>query len=127
MKQLRFILLLAVLGINTSCYKKLNLEGFDEVQWTNYTSSCDSYRLEIADYIVENQSLLLEGTQNEIESLLGQPEEHELYQRNQKYFHYRLNPPDSCGQYEALSFLSIRFNAIGRANLVQVMLREPNQ
>lgn len=118
---------LAVFTILLSgCYQQLSLEGFVKENWVNYPGDCSEYRLEVADYIVENQSVLLEGTQNEIESLLGQAEEHELYQRNQKFFHYRLTPPDSCGSYEALSYLSIRFNAIGRANLVQVMLREPN-
>ncbi len=125
MKNLRYILIISLL--TTGCYSKLSLEGFNKAKWTDQNTNCSSYRLDIATYIVENQTVLLEGTQNEIESLLGQPEEHELYQRNQKYFHYRLSPPDSCASYEALSFLSIRFNAIGRANLVQVMLREPTQ
>ena len=124
MKPLRVLFLLSFLI--SGCYKQLSMEGFDTEKWASYATDCSSYRLEIADHVVENQSILLEGTQNEIESLLGQAEEHELYQRNQKYFHYRLNPPDSCASYDALSFLSIRFNAIGRANLVQVMLREPS-
>lgn len=124
MKNLIFLMVL-MLFIN-SCYKQLSLEGFDKDKWTQHGADCDTYRLDIADHIVENQSILLEGTQNEIESLLGQAEEHELYERNQKYFHYRLTPPDSCKDYSAISYLSIRFNAIGRANLVQVMLREPS-
>lgn len=117
------ILLLSV--IVTGCYKQLEMEGFDKDQWLN-TDSCSEYRMVISDHIITNQDILLEATQNEVESLLGQAKEHELYERNQKFFHYRLTPPDECGDYEALSYLSIRFNAIGRANLVQIMLREPN-
>lgn len=117
------LLLLSIL-ILSSCYKRLDLEGFDKEQWKNYTTDCSTYRLDIVDHIIANEDLLLEGTQNEIESLLGQAQEHELYERNQKFFHYRLTPADSCGTYEVKSFLSVRFNAIGRANLVQVMLRD---
>lgn len=125
---MKYSLTIILIGLLlTGCYKQLSMEGFEKEKWLDYTENCSSYRLDIADHIVKNQSILLEGTQNEVESLLGQADEHELYERNQKYFHYRLNPPDSCDNYEALSFLSIRFNAIGRTNLVQVMLREPNK
>ncbi|MEM9896436.1 MAG: hypothetical protein AAF789_08705 [Bacteroidota bacterium] len=111
--------------LSSSCYKRLELEGFEKARWVNDYYSCEGYREDIADYLIEKQDVLLEGTQNEVESLLGTPKEHELYNRNQKFFHYRISPPDSCGNLEAVKYLSIRFNGLGRANLVQVMLREP--
>ena len=111
----------------SSCYKQLSMEGFDKEKWLTYGEDCSEYRLNIAPHILENESILLEKTQNEVESLLGRAEEHELYNRNQKYFHYRLTPSDSCESYETLTFLSVRFNAIGRANLVQMMLRDVDQ
>ena len=108
----------------TSCYQQLSLEGFDKELWEQNKSACNDYRLRTVDHILENESVLLEKTQNEVESLLGQADEHELYERNQKFFHYRLTPPDSCGTYQVKTYLSVRFNAIGRANLVQKMLRD---
>lgn len=120
----KFLSLLILLTLS-SCYKTLTIDGFDKEKWANADEDCSNYRLEITDLIIENQDVILEGTQNEVESLLGKAREHELYDRNQKFFHYRLTPPDTCGNYETIEFLSIRFNAIGRANLVQVMLREP--
>lgn len=122
MNRLLAILLLISLS---SCYKTLTMDGFDKEQWANADQDCSTYRLDVIDLIIEKQDVILEATQNEVESLLGKAKEHELYQRNQKFFHYRLTPPDSCGEYETIEYLSIRFNAIGRANLVQVMLREP--
>jgi len=122
MKKLLTILLLVSL---TSCYKTLTINGFDKEQWASTGQNCSTYRLDIVDLIIEKQAVILEGTQNEVESLLGKAREHELYERNQKFFHYRLTPPDTCGEYETIRYLSIRFNAIGKANLVQVMLREP--
>ena len=109
-----------------ACYKQISLDGFNKEKWVSSEQKCDNYRLDIVDYIVKNQEVLLQATQNEVESLLGKASEHELYQRNQKFFHYRLSPPLHCGDYKAVAFLSIRFNAIGRANLIQVMLREPS-
>ena len=122
MKKITFILLIISIS---SCYSSITMDGFDKEQWVTYEEDCSTYRLDVSDLIVEQQDVILKGTQNEIESLLGKPSEHELYNRNQKFFHYRLTPPDECGAYETVQYLSIRFNAIGRANLVQVMLREP--
>lgn len=113
-----------VLIIFSSCYKQLKMEGFDKSEWVKYQKECTDYRLTIVDHIIENQSVLLEGNQNNVESLLGKADEHELYNRNQKFFHYKLNPSKECGHYEVDSFLSIRFNAIGRANLIEVTQRE---
>lgn len=122
MKNILFLLVFVFLS---SCYNSLSIEGFDKDQWLNYEKNCSTYRLEKAQLIIDNQEVLLKGTQNEVESLLGKAGEHELYERNQKFFHYRLTPPDSCGDSETIQYLSIRFNAIGRANLVQIMLRNP--
>ena len=121
MKNSLFIFGLLLLS---SCYKTLTIDGFDKERWVNYKSDCSTYRLDISDLIIKNQDILLKGTQNEVESLLGKAGEHELYERNQKFFHYRLTPPDTCDRYETVKYLSVRFNAIGRVNLVQVMLRE---
>ena len=120
----KFLTLLFLLSLS-SCYKTLSIDGFDKERWVDADEGCSTYRQEIVDLIIENQDVILEGTQNEVESLLGKAKAHELSDRNQKFFHYRLTPPDTCGNYETIEFLSIRFNAIGRANLVQVMLREP--
>lgn len=115
---------LFLLLVLSSCYKTLSLEGFDKEKWNKGVTECNTYRLEIAPLLMEKQDVILEGTQNEVESLLGQASEHELYQRNQKFFHYRLTPNDDCGDFKNVEFLSIRFNAIGRANEVQVVVRD---
>ncbi|GAB4245423.1 MAG: hypothetical protein Tsb0034_23910 [Ekhidna sp.] len=122
MKKTGYLLVLLLLS---GCYKQLSLEGFDKEKWVQ-TDECSGYRLEVVDHLIANKEILLEGTQNEVESLLGKATEHELYDRNQKFFHYRLTPADGCGDHEVITYLSIRFNAIGRANLVQKMLRDVN-
>ncbi|MEQ9007871.1 MAG: hypothetical protein RLP12_08310, partial [Ekhidna sp.] len=91
MKKITFILLIISIS---SCYSSITMDGFDKEQWVTYEEDCSTYRLDISDLIIEQQDVILKGTQNEIESLLGKPSEHELYNRNQKFFHYRLTPPD---------------------------------
>ncbi len=121
MKSIFQILVLVMLS---SCYKTLEINDFDKNEWVSFKTNCTEYRLQKINLITENRQLLLESTQNEIESLLGSPEEHELYGRNQKFFHYRLTPPDTCvNSTDPVKFLSVRFNALGRANEVQVMTR----
>lgn len=118
-------LLLITVFMLSSCYKTLELDGFDTPQWKEAGKECSEYRLTSVDMLIENQALILESTQNEVESLLGAADEHELYARNQKFFHYRLTPADSCEfKSNSLKFLSVRFNAIGLASDVQVMIRE---
>lgn len=122
---MRTILFLICACVLSSCYKTLKLEGFDTNSWKAASKECSAYRLTSVDLIMSNQDLILESTQNEVESLLGSPDEHELYARNQKFFHYRLSKADSCDRSnESLRFLSVRFNAIGLASDVQVMVRE---
>lgn len=118
---MRTILIIWSLLLLSSCYKTLSLDGFDKQKWKTYRKECSSYRLTSSPLLLKNESLILEATQNEVESLLGAADEHELYERNQKFFHYYLTPDDSCGFVETKKVLSIRFNAIGRANDIQII------
>ena len=119
MRTFSYLIILCTLS---GCYKTLSLEGFNKKQWVN-PDPCETYRLEIVDHLMKNQEVLLESSQNEVESLLGKANEHELYKRSQKFFHYRLSPEDSCHQ-GPVKYLSIRFNAIGNANDIQVTVRD---
>ncbi len=100
------------------------MDGLDKTEWISFKTTCTEYRLEKTDLIIKNRDELMGSTQNEIESLLGAPEEHELYERNQKFFHYRLTPADTCTNTTSpIKFLSIRFNAVGKTNDLQLMTR----
>lgn len=110
--------------ITSACYQQVTLDGFDKEKWVKNANRCDNYRLDMSTLLLENKDILLEKTQNEVESLLGKAAEHELYQRNQKYFHYRLTPPGHCGNQAVRAYLSIRFNALGRSNLIEMTYRE---
>ena len=120
MKWKSLLLMVIIVG----CYQQLAIEGIEKKAWMQ--SDCDGYRTSKIDLLINNKEILLNATQNEIESLLGAADEHELYKRNQKYFHYRISSPKTCeGQKASISkYLSIRFNALGNANEVLINYRE---
>ncbi len=121
---MKYFLITLTLVTCSSCYKTLTLEGFEKSKWESFNQECSEYRLKKTEFLLDNRNIFLRATQNEIESLLGIADEHELYERNQKFFHYRLTPHDSCVYYETTKFLSIRFSAIGKASDVHIMIRK---
>lgn len=72
----------------------------------------------MAQFIIENQDKLLGEGQAEVKGLLGQPDEHELYRRNQKFFYYDLTPTKDICQYRRLS---IRFDALDRVKELMII------
>lgn len=106
------------------CQQKRSLQELDPIKWKTFNTECTTYRMLIVDYILQNKDILLGANQNEIEKWLGTATEHELYERNQKFFHYRLTPNDSCGSFMQKKYLSIRFNAMNKANNVYIVIRE---
>ena len=65
---------------------------------------------------MEGQSKkLLSLSQQEVISLLGKPDENELYKRNQKFYYYFVQPSAACTNANTQNpkKLVIRFNAWG--------------
>lgn len=109
------ILLMSI--ILTSCYQTPQIEGFDQSAWEK-PISCQDHRLTEGKILLANETTLLESNQNEIQKLLGNPDEHELYSRNQKFFYYDLSPKcDSLPRRR----LALRFDALGRVNEVNII------
>lgn len=114
-KMLPFLILLS------GCYKVPQLSGFDQQAWLQLPT-CTSTHVAQAEAVESQQDVLLGLGQAPIKALLGAPAEHELYYRNQKFFHYDLTPPGGCdglGQKR----LSIRFDALDRVKEVRVTQR----
>ncbi|MFY0600544.1 MAG: hypothetical protein JXR03_12805 [Cyclobacteriaceae bacterium] len=103
-----------------SCYPKIKIEGFEQEKWNQNIKSCDENKVAIADLIISQEDKLLSKGQAEIKQLLGQPDEHELYRRNQKFFHYHLTAGDSCSQIKTQRKLSILFDALDRSKELMI-------
>jgi len=117
-------IVILIVFISFSCVNQVSIDGFNSGKWISAVESCDEYRLKAVPALLENRDQILTSNQTEIERLLGKASEHELYNRNQKFFHYRLSPPNKCKEIKNPKYLSIRFNAIGRASEIQVVVRD---
>lgn len=108
-----FILLVSI----SSCYQAPVIEDFDKDAWIAEPENCSGYRLAVAEEIMvskDKQNKLLTRNQNEIKNLFGEPDKHQLFNRNQKFFFYKLD----CEQRKELS---IRFDALGRVKELQII------
>ena len=101
-----------------ACYGVPHVPGFDQAKW-NREISCKQDRLDQAQLLTNHSNLLLSSSQNEITNLLGEPDEHELYNRNEKFFFYDLTM--SC---DSLTYkrLSLRFDALGRMKEIMIIV-----
>ncbi|MBV6645566.1 MAG: hypothetical protein KI790_08965 [Cyclobacteriaceae bacterium] len=99
------------------CYQAPKVDGFDREKWVSSKDLCDEYRVNISALLIKDNSPILSSTQNEVQKLLGSPERHRLYRRNQKIFYY----PLSCSGTQELMII---FDALGRAKELRVVERE---
>ncbi|MEP4531600.1 MAG: hypothetical protein ABJ004_00845 [Cyclobacteriaceae bacterium] len=102
-----------------SCYPKIKIEGFDGEKWKQPITTCQEDKIGLAELVVANQGNVLGKGQAEIKQFLGQPDEHELYRRNQKFFYYNLTAGDTCENLRVRR-LSVLFDALDRAKEVMV-------
>ncbi|MCF6360767.1 MAG: outer membrane protein assembly factor BamE [Cyclobacteriaceae bacterium] len=103
------------------CTSSLTIDGFDKKGWTNDKDGCLGNRKDLIDLVMANKEILMGKDQNQIKSLLGRPDMHEIYKRAQRFYIYSLDPGSSCGNYIAdkkLANLTLRFNALGRVHEV---------
>jgi len=95
------------------------IEGFNTDNWREDKFGCRGKRQEQLHVLQENKVMLLGLNQNEMSEILGTPDEHELYERKQKFFYYYISPGSECDQAKPNPIrLQIQFNAMGIANEV---------
>jgi hypothetical protein len=101
----------------TSCGDPLpKLDNIDLQSWKDDKLACNGKRAMMLEALEPQTKKLLSLSQQEVISLLGKPDENELYKRNQKFFYYYVQPAPSCSRSSAnQKKLVIRFNAMGLA------------
>lgn len=104
----------------SSCGNPLpTLEGIDLTAWKDDKNGCVGYRSQSLEALQLQKDKIKALSETEIVKLLGRPDRNELYKRNQKFFHYFLEPGVVCGiDNKTPKRLSIRFNATERAKEV---------
>jgi hypothetical protein len=106
-----------------SCDKPLpHIQGVDRERWEADKNGCDRIRLSMRDAIDQEKEKLLSLDQLQIVELLGRPDQNELSERNQKFFHYFIEPSVLCrgDSIHNPARLVIRFNAMGLAKEVAI-------
>ncbi len=107
--------------ILSSCTSSLTINGFDKEAWINDKDGCLGNRKELISLIIGHKETLLGKDQDQIKSLLGRPDMHEIYRRAQRFYIYSLDPGPNCNNYiadKAAANLTLRFNALGRVHEV---------
>ncbi|MEM7552321.1 MAG: hypothetical protein AAF363_21730 [Bacteroidota bacterium] len=111
MNRLNFLILLLII---CSCVSKVDITNFNDEIWKEGLNGCDSKRSALINALLSEKQKLINLTQNEVKALLGAPDEHQLYTRNQKFFKYYIQPSPNCAKpVEGAQYLQIRFNALG--------------
>jgi len=112
----QFVFFVALFGCDQSLP---TIEGFDRANWINDQSGCRGSRQAELETLKKSKDRLLCLNQNQMSEILGAPDEHELYERKQKFFYYYVSPGPQCDQPQLNPIrLQIRFSAMGIANEV---------
>jgi hypothetical protein len=110
--------------ILTGCGRPLpTLEQIDLDAWRNDRNACAGKRTSMIQAIDGQKEKLLGLSEIEIVELLGNPDENNLYKRNQKFYYYYLQPSSTCSsKVDNPQKLLVRFTAMGIAKEVMIEL-----
>ena len=114
---------IALIVLCFSCDKPLPaLEGMDLEKWREDKNACQKIRPSMRGAVERQKEKFLSLDQMQVVTLLGKPDQNELYSRNQKFFYYFIDPAPGCGVASDSTALRlvIRFNAVGLAKEVSV-------
>lgn len=117
MKINTFLKIFFILLLLQACAKIPELENVNIEKWKSDKLGCNGSRLEMIESILDQKDKLKGLSQNEVIKLLGNADQHELYERSQKFFIYHLEPSKKCDNYVAGYFKAfyIRFNSLDQA------------
>lgn len=106
-----------------SCGKPVpSLEGFDAQQWKNDPSGCRGERVKLESALTSGIERIKGLSESDINAFLGKPDRNELYERNQKFYHYYITAGPACETKSASPRkLTIRFNAMGYAQVITIV------
>ena len=110
------------MGLFISCGKPLpTLSGVNLEMWKEDKNGCNGVRKSM-ETSLRLELVKLKGlSEMDIISMFGRPDENELYKRNQKFYYYFVTPGPGCAGSDSVSTaLSLRFNAMGYAQLVAI-------
>lgn len=111
-------LTLLLLALLCSCSSNEQVKRFAE--WRNDANGCNGLREPLAVELLNTKEQLYKLTEQEIRQLLGAPDKHELYRRQQKFYFYFTHQGKQCDSLQAQygQLLRLRFDPLNRVNEV---------
>lgn len=123
---MRIILILSLLFL-IACQEAPKLDNFDNARWIKDRLACNDNRKDLIPSL-EKQIEKLKGLgQNQILSILGKPDFHELHERNQRFYIYFFEKGEQCNtkmttvDIKAKKTLKLRFSALDRVTEVTLL------
>lgn len=117
----KFYALLSLLLLMACSKSTPQLENLNSELWKNDRNGCTGKRKEMLASLEAQQDKLLSLKETQIVTLLGRPDNNELYERNQKFYYYHINPAPACANADSVQLqLEIRFNALGYSKEIYI-------
>lgn len=116
MKHSIFILLIL---LTFYCTPLPELVDFDAGLWKSDKGGCNGTRIGQITNLMDQKDKIMGLDQPHVIKLIGNPDEHELSKRLQKFFIYYISGGQECEDSQSSKTkLSIRFDALGKVNEV---------
>ncbi len=114
MFNIKIIFLECILFTLISCSQKPLIRNFNSTLWIADRNACQGNRKTLMEQVLSSKQDLLGQPEDRITATLGKPDRFELYERNQKFYVYYLDPGPLCSAKEDNpNMLVIRFSAVG--------------
>jgi len=106
----------------TGCGKPLPVfDNMDLSRWRQDRNGCQGERLAMLEPLKQQLEKIKKLSEDDVLKLLGRPDQNELWKRNQKFYHYFLEPSAKCNPANSNARkLTIRFNATNLAKEVEI-------
>lgn len=121
MKNIIFYSLVFLLFI--SCQGNVEIEGFDGEAWRSDKKACKGIRQQMEPTLKDVKSQFKGLSEYKILEILGKPDQQELYERNQRFFMYFIDPAAECKNTANIANqtkLVLRFSATGRVSEIMI-------
>ncbi|MBX2946786.1 MAG: hypothetical protein KF725_13205 [Cyclobacteriaceae bacterium] len=122
MRHYSWLSFVSILLLFASCGKPLPaLNNLNLDEWRSDREGCNGQRAGMEQAIRSEKDKLLALDEKQVITILGRPDQNELYKRNQKFYTYFLAHGPACDPSPGQPLkLIVRFNAMGLANEVTV-------
>ncbi len=97
-----------------ACNQSPKIKGFDSGSWQGDHDGCSGIRKTSLPVLLSARDRMLGKNEEYIINLLGKPDRNDLYERDQKFYIYFLDPGPSCSQtVKDPEMLVVRFTSLG--------------